>query len=86
MKIQPLTYSDWFGSGSCQHDLLEVIREKKEEPIAVYLEAGASPHERYTGRMILIEFKDSHVVTGYDGNEYHLTFEFPREFLQVSGG
>jgi len=60
-------YSDWFGSGNSHDDYREVVGE------------GSAPIEVFqSGHMLCLLWPDRIVITGYDGNEYHHTFEFKR--------
>jgi hypothetical protein len=62
------TYSDWFGEGDGHSDYRKTVGEG-QPPIEVLRD----------GDMLCLVWADRVVVTGYDGNEYHQTFEFDRK-------
>lgn len=60
-------YSDWFGDGDGHSDYRDAVQD------------GPAPSEVLrSGDMLCLIWTNKVIVTGYDGNEYHQTFEFNR--------
>jgi hypothetical protein len=66
LKQKGTTYSNWFGEGDLINDLQSAEIDKKKKAKRVFRD----------GFMILIDFGDSFVCKGYDGNEYRHCFIF----------
>lgn len=66
--FRAVPYSGWFGDGNTKADLDDAIAQHGGDVVNVW----------YCEAMVLIEFEDAFIVTGYDGDEYCHTFTFPK--------
>lgn len=67
LKTDNVKYSDWFGSGSAHEDYCDAVGERE-----------APDEVMQCATMLLLTWKDRAICVGYDGNEYHHSFEFVR--------
>ena len=68
LKEKGTSYSDWFDQGDIIEDFNNVEKNRKEKAISVLRKDF----------VILIEFKDEFVVSGYDSSEYQISFSFKK--------